>query len=220
MNLDAGPITIEEMAQGGLRGAEEYWNLTKDRTLVTSITGHPDVLKKWQGKILFYNVIAPDPAYVNAMREITDFNLCFSVGGNTLGACLYMAKGILGANPIAYIGADFCFGYNKKFHPWESPYDKQYSGLVPWVDIFGNSIRTWPSYLNFKHWFDYIAEGGKGNQPGMYVNCTEGGILGSYPQGNIRSIKQLGLAEFLWPYNLHKQLPEQLKDPKQYKFLF
>lgn len=225
LNLDAGPITIAEMCQGGAnqgqaKGEEWYWERTKDHTLVTSVTGHPELLKKWRGKILFYMVIAPNPKYVEAVNKCTDLACYFSVGGNTLGACLYMAKAVLGANPIAMVGADFSFSYAKKFHPFDSPYDQQYSGVVYATDVFGNRVGTWPSYFNFKAWFEYIACGGKGNQPTMMFNCTEGGILGAYPEGNIRQITQMTLKEFLFVYNLHKQFPQTLEPKSEFRFLF
>jgi hypothetical protein len=219
VNLDSGPITIEEMCQGGKEKPEYYWNLSKERVLITTVTGHPDLHAKWQGKKLFYGVMASTPEFAAAYAQITDFNLIFSVGGNTLGACLYFAKAILGACPIVYMGADFAFGMDKKFHSWDSPYDQQYSGLNWAYNVFGYKVGTWPSYYNFKNWFEFIACGGQGNQPGMYINCTEGGILGAYAEGNIRQITQMRLTDFFWTYNLHKQLPAMV-DSKDYKFLF
>jgi uncharacterized protein with PIN domain len=221
VNLDSGPITIEEMCQGGKEKPEYYWNLSKDRVLITTITGHPDLLAKWQGKKLFYGVMASTKEFADAYAKITDFNLIFSVGGNTLGACLYFAKAVLGGNPIVYLGADFSFGLDKKFHSWDSPYDTMYSGLQTAYNVHGMKVATWPSYYNFKCWFEYIACGGAGNQPGMYINCTEGGILGSYAEGNIRQIAQMKLKDFFWSYNLHKRLPEMVAGGlNDYKFLF
>lgn len=225
INLDAGPVTIPEMCQGGAnqgkaKGEDWYWEQTAKHTLVTSVTGHPELLKKWKGKILFYMVIAPHQKYADTVAKATDLGCYFSVGGNTLGACLYMAKAVLGANPIAFVGADFSFSYNKKFHPFDSPYDQQHSGVMLATDVFGNRVSCWPSYFNFKCWFEYIACGGKGNQPTMFYNCTEGGILGAYPEGNIRQITQITLKEFLFAYNLHKQFPQTLDPKSPFRFLF
>ena len=221
INLDSGPITLPELVEGGKEPPEYYWNLAKERTLVTAITGNPEFHEKWQGRKLFYSVMASSPEFVAAHEEITkQFRPTFSVGGNCLGACLYFAKAILGASPIVFMGADFSFGYDKKFHSWDSPYDQQFSGLVPAFDVFGNKVFTWPSYYNFKNWFEFIACGGQGNQPGMYINCTEGGILGSYAEGNIRQITQLRLKDFFWTYNLHKQMPDLLNPGKQVQLLF
>lgn len=218
LNLDAGDITIPEMSEGGKNGnADYYWDLTKNRTLVTSITANPELHRKWKGRILWYSAVAADPRYVERLKKLTSMNLVYSVGGNTLGACLYHAKSILGCCPIAFVGADFSFGYDKQFHSWNSQY--KFSGVVPTTDIFGNRVYTYPSYFNFKCWFDYIACGGAGNQPGLYYNCTEGGILGAYPEGNIRQIQQLPLEHFLWTYNVHKKMGE-MQTAGTYQYLF
>lgn len=220
LNLDAGEITIGEMYQGGKNAPEWYWDRTKDRTLVTAFTAQPELLKKWKGKILWFACVTGTPEFVGGLKQITDFNVAFSVGGNTLGACLYMAKAILGCSPIVYIGADFCFSYDNHFHSWESPYDQKVTGTMRAVDVFGMPVKTWNSYFNFKCFFDYLACGGQGNQPGDYINCTEGGILGAYQEGNIRQIRQSTLGEILWYYNLHRKLPEILKDKNNYPILF
>jgi hypothetical protein len=223
VNLDAGDITADEMSQGGKESPEHYWKLSKKRTLVSVVSGNPKLLKMWRGDIKFFSVAPPDKGYMEKVQKITDFNVMFNVGGNTLGACLYLAKAILGANPIAFIGADFCFDYTKKFHPFDSPYDKKYSGLVPCTDVFGNRVYSWQSYVNFKAWFDYEACGGKGGNPGIYINCTEGGILGAYPEGNIQQIQQWSLAEFLQCYTAYKILPGLIEErwkKKEFCFLF
>jgi hypothetical protein len=169
---------------------------------------------------LFFMNGIPDQEFMNEFKAITDFNVMFDVGGNALGACLYMAKAICGANPIAFVGADFAFGYMHKFHPFDSPYDQQFHGVMPMTDVFGNRVYTWPSYAGFASWFNFIACGGQGNTSGLYVNCTEGGILGAFPNGNIKQIIQMALEEFLSAYNLHKNLPKLIDDKTKYNLLF
>lgn len=210
INLDAGDITISEMAQGGTENEEFYWEKSKDRTLVTGVVGHPELLKRWRGKILFFNCMIPDPKIKEEIDKIIDLPVFYNVGGNALGAAMYHGK-LLGGNPIIYIGADFSFDYTKKFHPFDSPYDQQYQGLMPCTDIYGNRVYTWPSYYNFKCWFDYIACGGEGNNPGIWINATEGGILGAYQEGNIQQIRQMGLKEAIGQYTLHKELPNLIQ---------
>lgn len=220
VNLDAGEITVSELYQGGKKDPEHYWELSKNRTLITATVGHPELHKKWRGKILFYNPPIPDPQLLNKIASTSGLGLYFNVGGNTLGAALYFAKAVLGANPIAFVGADFSFGYERRFHPFDSPYDAQCSGTIQVPDIFGVKVHTWPSYYNFKAWFDFIACGGKGDNPGTYVNCTEGGILGAYAEGNIRQIQQMPLAFFLLQYNMHKRMPEITKPGSGPQLLF
>lgn len=218
LNLDAGEITIPEVTQGGKKDVEHYWELTKDRTLVTATVGNPDLVKRWKGRVLFFSTVIPNEGVDAQLRQAMGgaYLPYFNIGGNTLGACLYMAKAILGACPIAFVGADFSFDYTRKFHPFDSPYDQKFAGVMPATDVYGNRVYTWPSYWNFKNWFDYIACGGSGNNPGIYVNCTQGGILGAYPEGNIRQIQPMDLRDFLYSFNMYKELPGLMKkfDPK------
>lgn len=219
ITLDAGDITIPEVYEGGKKDPEHYWSLTKDRTLVAALVTNPKLLEKWQGRILFYHTPVPDQEYLEKIKEVTPFNLFYNVGGNVLGAALYHAKAILGAGVVIFIGADFAF-QNKKFHAWDSPYDKQYSGLMPAFDIYGNKVYTWPSYYGFKCWFDYMCCGGAGNAPGIYINATEGGIFGAYAEGNIRQVQQMTLKSAMNVFNMHKILPDMLADPARAKLLF
>ena len=207
VTLDSQELTIGEAISGGTRDEKYYWDLTKDRTLVSCIVANPKLLEKWQGRILFYNTVIPDQRYMDATEKIK-FNCYFNTGGNALGACYYMARAISGATPIAMIGADFSFSSKKKFHAWDSSYDKMFSGVIPVTDIFGNRVYTWQSYFNFSKWFEFIALGGRGGHPTLFYNCTEGGILGAYPNGNLRQIVQLPLSHFLHAYNHHKTQKE------------
>lgn len=213
VNLDAGDITIDEMSQGGTRDAQYYWDSTKDKTLLTAIIANPTIHRKWKGKILWF---CPPPAkpevYENWKQSISpnaDHDpVVFNIGGNTLGACMYFAKAVLGCNPICFVGADFCFSYMKKFHPFDSPYDQKFSGLMSTIDIWGNKVYTWMSYFGFKNFFEFIACGGKNGVPGIWVNCTEGGILGSYLEGNIKQIIQMPLEQFVYSYKMWEELPK------------
>jgi len=220
VNLDAGPITIEEVSQGGRKSAKYYWGSTKDKTLVAGLVSNPELIEKWQGKILWYNTLAPSPDFIEKIRAITPLNVFYNVGGNTLGACVYHARAILGSMPIAMVGADFSFDYMQKFHPFDSPYDKQYMGLVPATDIYGNRVYTWQSYYNFKAWFDHLSMGGKAQHPMHMINCTEGGILGAYADGNIQSIEQMELKVFIDMYRHHEVLAQMIKENERPTYLF
>ena len=211
VTLDAGPVVIEEVSEGGSKTPEEYWALTKDRTLVAFIGTDPKLFELWQGKVLFYNCPVPDKAYSDAINAIEEFHTYISNGGNVLGACLYLAKGIMGSNPIAFVGADFAFGYDKKFHAWDSKYDKSLGYVIKACDVYGNKVLTWQSYSNFKAWFDYIAC----KVPGIYINCTEGGTFGSYPDGNIMAVKQMDLSQFFEMYRLYKEIEGQCLKPSE-----
>lgn len=218
VTLDAGPVTVEEVYEGGKNTPEWYWERTKEKTLLAFIGTHPSLLEKWQGKIYFFNAPIGKDDYVKKMDEIEVFNANVSSGGNVLGACLYIAKGFMGANPIAFVGADFSFSYMRKFHAWDSKYDATLGHVIKMTDVFGNKVLSWQSYANFKAWFDAVAL----RVPGIWINCTEGGTLGAFPEGNMIAIRQMKLKDFFYMYTLHSHLEEQALNPqaKEKKILF
>jgi hypothetical protein len=210
VTLDAGEITIEEVSEGGSKSAQEYWDLTKNRKLIAFIGTSPRLLEKWQGEIYFFNAPVPDSKYMEEIAKIEPFYTYISNGGNVLGASLYIAKGIFGANPIAFVGADFSFSYDKKFHAWDSKYDKKLGYVVKAVDVFGNKVLTWQSYYNFKNWFDWVAL----QVSGLYINCTEGGCFGAYQDGNLMAVKQMALVDFFRMYQIFEELKAQCEQPE------
>jgi hypothetical protein len=210
VTLDAGPVTVEEVYEGGIHPEDWYWERTKNKKLLAFIGSNPELLAKWQGEIYFFNSPVPSQDYMDKLKEIEEFHHYVSTGGNVLGATLYLAKGFMGANPIAYVGADFSFSYMRRFHSWDSKYDADLGLVIKMTDIFGNKVLSWQSYANFKYWFDQLAL----RVPGIWINCTEGGTLGSYPEGNIYAIKQMKLADFLAMYHVSKHLEAQMIDTK------
>jgi len=208
VTLDAGPITVEEVTEGG-DPFKDYWKLTESKTLLAYAATHPSLLKKWRGKVLFFNAPVPDAGITEALEKIEKFNTHVSNGGNVLGACMYIAKGYLGCSTIIFTGASFSFDSGNKFHGWNSKYDANVGHVLRVPDIFGYKAKTWPSYYNFANWFNWVAE----QVPGEYINCTEGGVLGAYESGNIRSIKQMDLKHCLERFGMSEHLREQAQNP-------
>lgn len=214
VSLDAGPVTIEEVTEGSNKDPESYWELTKDRVLLAYCGSHPDLLKKWKGEIYFFNAPIPSREIREASEKIEPFNQWVSNGGSVLGACLYIAKGFFGSQTTIFIGSDFCFSNREKmrFHAWDSKYDASIGNVVKAVDIYGNAVNTWPSYWNFKLWFDFVSM----SLPGIYINATEGGILGAYREGNIGSILQVDLSKVIEMYSMSEKLRYQAEHPDVY----
>jgi hypothetical protein len=209
VSLDAGHLPIEEVSEGGEKTEAEYWELTKGKKLLAFIGTHPELLEKWQGEVCFFNAPVPSQVYQDEVAKIEVFNTHVSNGGNVLGACLYISKAFLGAGAVIFTGADFSFGYDRKFHSWDSKYDAKMGACIPAVDVFGNKVLTWQSYQNFKGWFDSICI----RVPGVWINCTEGGTLGAYRDGNISNIRQMDLKECVEMYSMSELLKEQATDP-------
>jgi hypothetical protein len=218
VTLDAGPVTVEEVSEGGKFNPEWYWERTKTKKLLAFIGTNPELLRKWQGEIYFYSAVVPSKSFMEKAYEIERFNCCVSTGGNVLGAALYIAKGIMCANPIAFVGADFCFSYMHKFHAWDSKYDANLGQVIKMTDVYGNKVLSWQSYANFKAWFDQLAL----HVPGIWINCTEGGTLGAFPEGNMIQIKQMPLSYFYEMYNMSRHIEDQAHSPEtaEMKVLF
>ena len=214
VTLDAGPITIEEVSEGGTKTPEEYWEATKGQKLFAFIGTHPDLLAKWQGEVYFYNAPVPDKLYQETINAIEPFNVNIESGGCVLGACMMIAKGFLGSQTIIFTGADFCFSNENKlsFHPWDSHYDDKLGNYIRVTDIFGNSVKTWPSYHNFKLWFDVVAM----RVPGIYINASESGTLGATKEGNLFAIRQMTLDEVFDMYTIHRHKEKQAKNPSEF----
>lgn len=211
VSLDAGPVVLEEVAEGGQLTADEYWERTKDHTLVAYVGSHPDLAKKWKGQIYWFNAALPHGDVKTEADAAAGFHTFLGSGGNVLGACLYLAKGILGCSTVAFIGADLSFDYDGKFHGWDSKYDGKQGQCLRVTDIYGVRRSTWQSYYNFKSWFEYVAC----SVPGVYFNCTEGGILGAYPEGNIAQFRYMDLAAFLDMTTMNEHLRDQCEKPAE-----
>lgn len=210
VSLDAGDVVIEEVYEGGKQSPDFYWERTKERKLACFVGTSPRLLEKWKGEVYFFNAPIPSDAYQKKVSELEPFYTYISNGGNVLGACLYIAKGIFGALPIVFMGADFAFGYDRKFHAWDSKYDANLGNYITLTDVFGNQVLSWQSYANFKAWFEYVAI----NVPGIYINCTEGGTFGAYPEGNISAVKQMVFEKFLAMAKVSELLENQCKNPE------
>jgi len=209
VTLDAGSVVLEEISEGGKLSADEYWERTANHTLVAYVGSHPELLKKWRGNIFFFNAAMPAGKVRDAADEAAGLYTYLGSGGNVLGACLYLAKGILGCNTIAFVGADFSFDYSNKFHGWASKYDASLGQCMRVTDVYGLKRNTWKSYYNFKCWFEHISI----TVPGSFYNCTEGGILGAYSEGNISQFKYCDLKDFLGMCAMNEHLRAQCENP-------
>lgn len=211
VSLDAGAIVINELSEGGSRSADEYWELTKHRRLIAFIGSDPELIRRWRGEIYFFNAPVPDQIYRDECAKIEPFYQLVSNGGNVLGACMYIAKAWLGCVGVIFTGADFAFSNTecRKFHYWNSSYDGSIGHTMRVPDIYGNNVHTWPSYHNFKIWFDYVSM----VMPGIWINASESGTLGAYNGGNIMSIRQMELSKVYEMFNMSEKIRYQAENP-------
>lgn len=217
VSLDSGAMSesgsgvlniVEEIYEGGTRPKEEYFELTKNRTLLAFIGTNPQLFDIWKGPIYLFNCGIPEKETSEKIAAIEDFPMFVSSGGNVLGACLYISKAIFGSLQSIFVGADFSFGYNRKFHGWDSKYDATMGHTMRVTDVYGNSVHTWPSYWGFKQYFDSVSL----RVPGTYYNCSEGGCLGAYPGGNLASFNYMDLKVCLKQLNLNDEISDTIKN--------
>lgn len=194
MSLDAGKIVLDDISEGRDKDAKFYWEKTVNCKLLAYIGTDPELIKNWKGPIYYFNSMIPDQRVRDEIEKIEKFTHYVSSGGNALGACMYVAKAIMGSPTIMYVGADFCFSYDNQFHSYKTHYD-ELGSYVMHPDVFGIPRKTWQSYLNFKFWFDRIAL----TVPGEWISCSYG-TLGAYLGGNIRHFKYMPLETALIPY--------------------
>jgi hypothetical protein len=213
VTLDAGDVTLEEIYEGGTKTPEEYLESTKDKTLLAFIGSSPKLLAAWKGKVIWFAAPLPDKQLTEDLKAVEDFTHLVSTGGNVLGASFYIAKAILGAGTVIFVGASFCFSYDNKFHPWDSKYDKDVGRYQTATDVFGMPRKTWASYYQFKCWF----ESRVCRVPGIYINCTEGGLFGAYPEGNIQQLIQMSLKDCIGMYSIADQMQVDFDDEAKAK---
>jgi hypothetical protein len=210
VSLDCGKVTIEEISEGGKKPPEYYLEKTKGQKLAAFISSDPGLIDSWQGDISWFSCGIPDNEIRQKYAEIEPFEIYVSTGGNVLGSAMYIAKAIWGCNPIAMTGADFCFDYMKKFHPWDSKYDGKLGKALFTNDVFGNKVYTWQSYHNFKSHFDAVSI----KCPGIWVNISEGGTWGAYPEGIIPSVRQMAADDFVKMYHVSEEIKYMCENPK------
>ncbi len=212
VSVDAAPEVADLMSRGGRETPEYYLRKTKRHILLASTTTHPETLRAWQGDVLFGHCLSGDNQFEREAKAIDDFNTNLSTGGNVLGACFYIAKSIMGANPIIFVGADLAYAPDGQFYAAGHTYDyeKVDKGDIVAQDIFGQQVRTHRAFFHFKTWFDHVCR----RVPGIYINATEGGILGAYEQGNLACYQFLSLKRVLHMYRIHDHTVMQCEEPQ------
>lgn len=206
LSLDSGDIIMSDVFEGRKYPQEHYWEASKGKTLLATVMTPPKLFELWQGEIVLFSTMMPDAQLQRDLQAVERFSHYVSCGGNALGGCLYVAKAIFGSETLMICGADFCFDYDNTFHSYKTHYDAP-GGYVMHPDVFGNMRKTWPSYLNFKYWFDWVAC----TIPGRYINCSEG-LMGAYREGNIQQFQYMSLKQALVAYQMADRIYLEHRD--------
>jgi hypothetical protein len=167
---------------------------SKGLTLVAEICVSPKIWDVWKGDVLFYKGVIGEEMN-REVEKVTKFNNTVSSGGSVMGIMTVIAWSVK-AKKIVYIGNDLSY-------PDGLPYPAERNivqNIIPdeeadyrWMyDIAGRKIDTLVRMFLYKMFLDICSQMAKGIK---FINATEGGILGAYAEGNIKSMKQMQLKE-------------------------
>jgi hypothetical protein len=189
-----------------------------DIPLLVSMDMSPEYLKKWKGPKYFFRATFPDDElgetmFIQFSQDIGHMPSIIPTGGHTGGLTLSLANMVLNASEIIMVGYDYAYDNKNMFYPEDTEIDRKSSprvGLIGATTITGETVATSPSYLGFKIWADvsiaamrqravqmYLDPKGKPREllGAEFINATEGGILGSYAEGNVDWIRNMKLED-------------------------
>lgn len=149
---------------------------TSDLLLVADTFIHPETVKAWKGQVLWYNTIPVDTEpFTHVLYEWTGQIGFLGSGGSVTTTAFCLAKAIIECDPIIFIGQDCSYSDPNVHHANCVKDTEQFVSdrIIIEKDIFGNDVYTSPPLQSFKYWFEDIFRA----YVGIYINCTEGGIL-------------------------------------------
>ncbi|MBF0274417.1 MAG: DUF115 domain-containing protein [Nitrospinae bacterium] len=158
-------------------------NTTKPLLIAPTII-HPEVLRFWKGKLLFYNKNAPVyPVLVNICNHAPHIPQ-LTPGGSVLSVGYDLAFK-LGCDPIIFIGQDLAY-VSKKTHAKNTAHPINESNnillrmkehIVLEEDIFGKKVPTSKALSTSKDWFHWIFNANKKHRDSVAINASESGII-------------------------------------------
>lgn len=171
-----------------------------EMTLICCATTHPEVLKRWTGKKLYFfrssipqNILPNTDVFLSILLpKLTEL----STGGNS-SSSMYCIANYLGCNPIGMIGTDF--GYPKGFPYDQTMYYHAYAQSIGaggkegykdaqdmiakcYEDFYHPVFKT-DGYFDFVYsvfrnsLFEMVKFNKKQNPDHRLINCTEGGTI-------------------------------------------
>jgi hypothetical protein len=208
-----------------------------DVPLLADQTCNAEQLKKWPGKVKFFKSANPTDTNIGKFIKMELDRLVnpykqgsvIEVGGHAMGAMLSIARGVMRANTIIFVGSDYCFNLDNKFYPFDYKIDKtvvtenpdgtesekpappSVQGAI--FDIFGNQVGTNGAYLGFKNVMDNGIKANKiaAMQSGEdldFINASEGGALGALKGGNSKWMQYMRLEDAIYMADAKRKLKE------------
>jgi len=169
-------------------------SLTKDITLISSISVSRNMLDIWEGKIRFLAIASGhkklEKLIIRWFRPVNGCGYSFHALLGQFNSLVSIAYLIFRCEIIILVGNEL--SYADKDVPYYADREdvKDNFQRFPAPDIYGNQIYSSQMFMSLKLALeDYL-----GKLPGWFFNCTEAGIFGvSKRYGNVPWIHQLTL---------------------------
>lgn len=149
---------------------------TSDLLLIADTRIHPKTREAWKGKILWYNSMPVENFPFSGVTGEWTGNIGFLGSGGCVTSTIWcMSIAVTGNQPHIFVGQDCSFPDPESHHANAVRYTEKYDvrGLVPEIDINGKEVFTMSSLQSFRNWFEEMFP----LNPGVHINCTEGGVL-------------------------------------------
>jgi hypothetical protein len=195
---------------------------TRNLMLIGSPFLPPEVLEMWQGCCYHY-ILRGGEKYDKMIQE--DYPDLWDVGGgNSLSTAFLWSFKYLMCRRFVFVGTSFChYAGNYYYDDRPQPVEK----LDRWnflkaMDIHGNIVNTTPTLLSYKVWLEAAMRSAFNKYQAEFVNCTEDGILGVWPEveeerdgvyyGRKRYIPWMSVAPFEMTINAYTEMFKEVKD--------
>jgi hypothetical protein len=153
---------------------------TSKLTLIASPFIYPEALRRWQGEVWFYMIGGGKNYNELILKDWPGMNIEVG-GGNAISTGFLWAYKFLTCRHFVFCGMSLCY-YDDYYFDGRP---QQVDNLDKWndwlyaMDIKGNVVRTTPSLISYKCWLEMAMEKSPNAE---FVNATEDGILGVWPE--------------------------------------
>ena len=194
---------------------EEVWKRDvskfnrEDLTILCSPFCWPEIPKNWKGELLFIPMGCSDDKIQEETRIALGANQIVPGCGNAFNEAVFIAWNIMQCKNYMFVGSELSWPADGKYYVDEKhSNDEEDVNINKFLhpDIYGNAVITTAGHWVFKIWLEDLAS----KAPGVFINATEGGILGiSLEDGQLPFIKQFYLKPAI---SYVKGIYEQSKD--------
>lgn len=158
---------------------------TEDLTLIISPFVCPEVVEKWKGKLYTYFQGASAGKFGERLVKDWEGKANIDIGGGNVVSTSYLwAYRYLNIRHFILMGMSLCYygDYYADGRKGAVTGLEQYRDWYKAMDINGDMVCTTPVLTMYKLWLETYTRHGIEYGGGSFINSTEDGILGIYPE--------------------------------------